>query len=141
MKKRVLLAGVVVLGLLQLARPDLTNPPTKQQNTLKAQVDVPPAVEQVFDRACADCHSHRTRWPWYSQVSPVSWFLRSHIREARQKMNLDDWTDEMSFKDVCQEARVGSMPLKSYLLMHPGAKLSGADVQTLCAWSQQASAH
>lgn len=140
MRRRILLAGVLVFGLLQLARPDLTNPPTKPENTLKAQVEVPVEVERIFDRACADCHSHRTRWPWYSQVSPASWFLRGHIREGRLKMNLDDWTDDMSFKDVCQEARVGTMPLKSYLLLHPGAKLSGGDVQTLCAWSQQASA-
>ncbi len=128
-------ALIVILAAMQLVRPNRLNPPVDSALTLAAQYRVPPDVLDIFNRACIDCHSHRTRWPWYSNVAPASWFLASHVTHGRRKMNLDNWTEEMSFKDVCQEVRVGSMPLKSYLPLHPDARLSPRDVQSICTWS------
>ncbi|MBI5282990.1 MAG: heme-binding domain-containing protein [Candidatus Solibacter usitatus] len=132
------LAAAAAAVLIQFARPARSNPPVKPENTMAAQVETPEAVRLILERACRDCHSHRTRWPWYSQVAPASWLLARHVNQGRQKMNLDDWTEEMSAKDICQETRVGSMPLKGYLALHPEAKLAGQEIQTLCSWSQRA---
>ncbi|MBL0155716.1 MAG: heme-binding domain-containing protein [Bryobacterales bacterium] len=137
--RRGLIALALVLVGIQLVRPARTNPPVAPANTLSAQVDVPPPVDAIFNRACADCHSHRTRWPWYSEIAPVSWLLTHHVNDGRQKMNLDSWDDATSFKDICREVQSGAMPMKGYLILHPDATLSPQDVQAVCAWTQRAS--
>lgn len=137
--RRGLIALALVLVGIQVVRPARTSPPVAPGNTLSAQVDVPPPVAAIFDRACADCHSHRTRWPWYSEIAPVSWLLTHHVNDGRQKMNLDNWDDATSFKDICREVQTGAMPMKGYLILHPEAALSPQDVQAVCAWTQRAS--
>ncbi|MCS7043657.1 MAG: heme-binding domain-containing protein [Bryobacteraceae bacterium] len=136
----VLLVLVVAFAAAQAWRPERTNPPVNAEYALKAQYEVPQEVERILERACGDCHSNRTRWPWYSHVAPVSWMLADHVKDGRRHFNMDDFTEEMSIKDICQEIRVGSMPLKSYLLLHPEAKLSGAEIQAVCAWTREARA-
>ncbi len=142
MKKRwarwALVTVLVVVAGMQAVRPERANPPVHAELTLASQYDVPAGVQRILGRSCGDCHSHRTRWPWYSHVAPASWFLADHVRDGRRHFNLDDFTEEMSLKDVCQEIRTGSMPLKSYLLLHPDAKLSGAEIQTVCEWTRNA---
>ena len=131
-------AIAVVLAGMQLVRPERTNPRVIEDLTLAAQYEVPADVRQVLERACGDCHSNRTKWPWYSHVAPASWLLADHVQDGRRHFNMDDFTEEMSIKDICQEIRVGSMPPKSYLLLHPEGKLSGAEIQTVCAWTRDA---
>lgn len=136
---RWIVAGIAALLVAaQAVRPERTNPPINPELTLQAQYQVPQEVLRTLERACGDCHSHRTRWPWYSHVAPMSWLVADHVRDGRRHFNMDDFTEEMSIKDICQEIRVGSMPLKSYLLLHPEAKLSGAEIQTVCAWTREA---
>ncbi len=137
--RRALLVLALLLAAIQLIRPARTNPPVVPANTLAAQVDVPANVRAIFDRACLDCHSNRTHWPWYSELAPISWLLTQHVNEGRLKMNLDNWDDATSFKDICKEVRTAGMPLKNYLILHPGASLSPADVQAVCAWTERAS--
>jgi len=131
--------AVLLLGA-QAVRPERANPPVDPGNTLQAQYEVTAEVKNILERACSDCHSNRTRWPWYSHVAPFSWMLADHVKDGRRHFNMDDFTEEMSIKDICQEIRVGSMPLKSYLLLHPEAKLTGAEIQTVCAWTSEARA-
>ncbi|MBI4890893.1 MAG: heme-binding domain-containing protein [Acidobacteria bacterium] len=134
------IAGILLalFVLIQAVRPERTNPPVKAGNTLQARYQLPAAIEQVFNRACADCHSNRTRWPWYSHVAPASWLLASHVKDGRRHMNFDDFAEDISLKDICQELRIGAMPMKGYLLLHPDAKLTGAEIQAVCAWTQSA---
>jgi len=133
-----LIGSCVVLVAMQLIRPERSNPPVKPESALDAQYEVPAEVERILERACADCHSNRTKWPWYSQVAPVSWLLADHVKDGRRHMNLDDLSEDVSVKDICKELRLGTMPMKGYLLLHPEAKLSGAEIQAVCAWAGQA---
>ncbi|MEJ5368030.1 MAG: heme-binding domain-containing protein [Bryobacteraceae bacterium] len=133
-----LIAVIVLFAGMQTVRPERSNPKVHPDLTLAAQYEVPADVQRILERSCGDCHSNRTRWPWYSHVAPASWFLADHVKDGRRHFNMDDFTEEMSLKDVCQEIRVGSMPLKSYLLLHPDAKLSGAEIQTVCQWTSNA---
>ncbi len=127
-----------VFFLMQAIRPETANPPTRPGNALKDRYEVPAAVEGVFNRACADCHSNRTRWPWYSRVAPASWLLASHVKDGRRHMNLDDFAEDISLKDICREMRLGTMPMKSYLFLHPDARVAGSEIQSVCAWAQNA---
>lgn len=141
MRKYVVIPVVLVLGI-QLHRPERANPPGDPARAIEAGVEVPPGVRALLDRACADCHSNRTAWPWYSQVAPVSWLVANHVRDGREHLNLSDWPGrhkpEKLLDEICEEVEKDAMPLASYRALHPGAKLSPADKQAICAWTRAA---
>lgn len=131
----------VVFAALQFVRPARTNPPVDAARSLEAHTRITPEVAAILDRSCNDCHSNQTRWPWYSHVAPVSWFVIDHVNEGRQTMNFSDWAQydrshrQGLLKLICREVKSGAMPLNSYLRLHHEAKLSSADAETLCAWA------
>ena len=100
-------------------------------------------MHPVFARACADCHSNETRWPWYSHVAPTSWWVTGHVNHARRHMNLSEWKKydaaraDHKLKSICRMVSDGRMPLPSYLPMHPDARLTPEDVKALCEWTEQ----
>jgi hypothetical protein len=131
--------GIAVMAI-QCIRPARTNPQSDPGDALRRVRPIPAHVAEVFDRACRDCHSNDTRWPWYSHIAPVSWFVIDHVNHGRSHFNYSTWgryTPEDAarlLKNSCELAREGAMPLASYTWMHPGARLSRADVDALCAW-------
>lgn len=136
----------LVIGI-QMIRPTRTNPPVDPSHTLEAVVFVPPRVEGILERACNDCHSDTTTWPWYSNVAPVSWFVIDHVDSGRRHVNFSEWLRRDTknpgeytrerFQAICKQVQTGDMPLTSYLLMHPRAKLSQEDIDTICQWTQR----
>jgi cytochrome c551/c552 len=141
---------LVVLACLfvvaQFSRPARTNPAIDQSLALQAHVQVSPQVASIIDRSCADCHSNKTRWPWYSNVAPVSWLVIDHVNHGRSHLNFSEWgrynrrEAEGMLNEICKEVKSGAMPLSSYTPMHPGSKLSTEDVKTLCDWTNAESA-
>ena len=138
----IFLAALVLSLAVQLIRPARTNPPTDPARTLAARVPVPADVAQILDRACKDCHTHDTTWPWYSNVAPVSWLLIDHVNHGRRHVNFSDWASYSAsdaakhMKDACKMVREGEMPMTSYVWMHDEAKLSQADIDRICAWTE-----
>ena len=136
-------SAAAILGAIaiQFVRPARTNPVTVPERTLAAQVKISREVGTVLDRACRDCHSNDTRWPWYSNVAPISWFVIDHVDHGRRHLNYSDWAQydadaaQRLLKNVCAFARKDTMPLPSYLRMHREARLSDADVSALCDWT------
>lgn len=135
------LVVVVVLIGLQFVRPARTNPAVDQSQTIHARLQVNPQVAAILDRSCQDCHSNTTRWPWYSNVAPVSWFLIDHVNHGRSHMNISEWGSldnrqaGKKLEEMCEEVEDGAMPLASYTRIHWGAKLSPEDIKTLCEWT------
>jgi hypothetical protein len=135
----IILVGAFVV--IQFIRPARTNPAIDPTQTIEASLQVSPQAEALFERSCNDCHSHKTRWPWYSNVAPVSWFVIGHVNDGRSAMNLSQWggydKDKQShrLRDMCEQVQDGEMPLSSYTPLHPGSKLSADDVKTLCDWA------
>jgi hypothetical protein len=140
--KLLALAVAILFVSVQFVRPNKTNPPVVQAQTIEAHVNVTPEVAGIFERACKDCHSHRTEWPWYAQVAPVSWFVTDHVEQGRENLNFSRWSaynrEQAGWLlgTMCMTAKRGTMPLSSYTRMHHASRLSPLDVQTLCAWSQ-----
>lgn len=132
-----LIAGGV---LIQLVRPARTNPPTDRLRALRSGKDAPAATAGVLQRACRDCHSNDTRWPWYSNVAPVSWFVIDHVNHGRRHFNYSEWAKyepaeaAKLMRNSCELSRKGEMPLPSYMLMHGDTRLSSDDVNALCSW-------
>jgi len=91
-----------------------------------------PQTRALAVRACYDCHSDETTWPWYSQVAPVSWLVTRHVIEGRRKLNFSEWgVRGVEVNEVTRAIRSGKMPTGDFLLMHPDAKLTDAERQQL----------
>ncbi len=87
-----------------------------------------PQTRELFVRACADCHSNQTRWPWYSHIAPVSWLVQRDVEEGRSKLNLSLWgSAKQELDDIPEVIREGSMPPRIYLPTHPEARLSPSE--------------
>jgi Haem-binding domain len=143
--KKILKWAAISLGIAllvsQFIRPAKTNPPVDEASTMSARLQVTPEVEAILNRSCIDCHSHKTVWPWYSQIAPVSWFLTHDVNEGRRHWNVSNWPTDLKrsthrLEEMCEQVEKGEMPLPIYLVMHPTAKLTGADKKTLCDWAK-----
>ena len=140
------LVALVCFVAVQFVRPAKTNPTAEASQAIESHLQVTPQVAAILDRSCNDCHSNKTRWPWYSNVAPVSWFVIDHVNEGRENMNFSEWGKYEQplarnlLKQICRETRAGVMPLSSYTPMHPGSKLSQDQVKALCDWSGSESA-
>jgi mono/diheme cytochrome c family protein len=86
-------------------------------------------TRELAARACFDCHSNETFWPWYSNVAPVSWLVQRDVDEGRDALNFSDWSRRYEEAgEAAEEVREGGMPPRSFLLLHPTARLT-ADEQ------------
>jgi hypothetical protein len=147
MKKTLQVLKWIVIGLIvvflgiQFIRPARTNPAVDESQTIFARAQMTPPVASIFNRSCVDCHSSKTAWPWYTNVAPVSWFIVDHVNTGRKNMNLSEWgkldsaRQDRKLRQICDEVTDGAMPLSTYTPLHPGSKLSPADVKTLCDWT------
>jgi hypothetical protein len=129
------LGALAVLGALQLVPLNRSNPP------VTADFDGPPEVERVLRRSCYDCHSNETEWTWTAYLAPVSWLVVRDVHRARDAYNLSAW-GRMDPEDraelpheMVEEVEDGEMPLPAYLLIHPEARVSAADLAVLRAWA------
>jgi len=143
MKRRIRSTALVLLlgfAVAQLIQPNTQNPPIDVKRSLWSDQRVDPRVAGIMRRACANCHSNGTKWPWYARISPVSWWLASHVSNGRAKLNLDDWTAASAaqadkLEEIYDSIVKSKMPMASYLLMHPEARLSPAERDILLAWA------
>ena len=144
--KWALIIAAVAFVAGQFVRPAQTNPPVDPNRALETIVHVPPHVAATLQRACKDCHSNETHWPWYASVAPTSWFVIDHVNHGRRHLNFSEWNrgpgkepqDSIDrLRAMCREVQSGAMPLDSYLWIHWGAKLSADDVRRLCEWTEE----
>jgi hypothetical protein len=130
MKKIILYAGIgafILFLLLQLVPVDRTNPPITQEIKWDS-----PETRELAQRACFDCHSNETVWPWYSYVAPISMRVVDHVEHGRFHLNFSQWDGENGeLDDVIETLEEGEMPLRDYLLLHPEARLSDAEAEQL----------
>lgn len=130
--------AVAFLGI-QFVPVERTNPPIDPEMTFQAKVNVPPYIDKLVRTSCYDCHSHETKWPWYSYVAPVSWLVSKDVREGRTQLNFSEWDYSMfravgRLDQMAEEVYQDRMPLPIYLSMHAEAKLSPADKDSLLDW-------
>jgi mono/diheme cytochrome c family protein len=108
-----------------------TNPPVVQE----PQWDTT-QTRDLAQRACFDCHSNETVWPWYSNVAPVSWLVQRDVNEGRQRLNFSDWGRVRELDDIPRVVKSGEMPLPIFLIMHPEARLTQAEKDALVSGLQ-----
>ncbi len=140
MKNKIWLAIPVALLAIQFIQPDIRNPPVVAAMDIQQVANPPADVQAVLKAACYDCHSNETRYPWYSRVAPVSWWVANHVDEGREALNfstfgaLSPGDRSEILEEAGEKVTEGEMPLASYTWMHPEARLSAAQRNLLGGW-------
>jgi hypothetical protein len=134
--------AAVLLGafflLAQTIRIEKSNPP------MRSDIAAEPSVKPLLRRACYNCHSNETVWPWYSNVAPASWLVGSDVKEARQRMNFSEWGAYSSERQhskliaITDEMKDAGMPPWYYSLVHSESHLTEAERNEIKAWTARA---
>ena len=148
MSRRLKQASAVFVGVfaaVQLIRPDFTAPPTDVARTIQAQHGTTSGFVAVLDRACSDCHSNNTAWPWYTRIAPLSWAVAYGVSAGRKAVNFSEWASyspeqqRLLLVVSCDDVTRGKMP-GPYALLHPEMRLSAQDIEAICTAARQGEA-
>ena len=131
MSRRAIFLSILGIGVLVLVGLQLVpygrnhaNPPVQTAPQWDS-----PRTRELFTRACADCHSNETVWPWYSNIAPVSWLVQRDVDEGREKFNISIGSGKAD--ESAEKVADGEMPLAIYTILHPEANLTAAEKQEL----------
>lgn len=140
MKKKIGIGLLVVIVGMQFFRIDKTNPPVIGGEDIIAMTDPSEEVQTILKNSCYDCHSNEVKYPWYTNIAPVSWFVGDHIEEGREHLNFSTWAQYSEkkrahkLKECVEEVEEHEMPLESYTWMHSEAKLTEEQREMLEDW-------
>ena len=138
--KKTLLVLLIALVAIQFIRPVKNTDTTVNPQDIAQLYPVPDSVMHILQKACYDCHSNNTRYPWYFNVQPVAWWMDGHIKDAKKELNFSEFGKRplvkraKKLKKSAKEVQEGDMPLDSYLWIHKDAILTDAEKQTLEDW-------
>lgn len=144
MLKRILLAVLIVLIVIQFIQPSKNNGPAKTATDITHAVTVPDTVMTLLKTACYDCHSDSTRYPWYNHISPVNWWLRNHINEGKRHLNFSEFTGTTykrqmrRLDETAEQTEKHEMPIETYLWIHKDARLNDAQRKLIADWAKNA---
>ncbi|MBP1624273.1 MAG: hypothetical protein H6Q07_2293 [Acidobacteria bacterium] len=126
---------VAALVAAQFVRIEKTNP------TVRADISADPDIKLILKRACYDCHSNETVWPWYSNVAPASWLLANDVSGGRQKLNFSEWGNfsgerqSQMLNEIGEEVESAGMPLWYYSIFHSESKLTREERNQIKKWT------
>lgn len=135
----VLLAALIAIQFFHPKRNKSEGP---QPNYIGKVYAIPDDVQSIMAKACNDCHSNNTRYPWYSKIQPVHWWLNKHVLEGKKKINYDEYTNRPlryqyhKLEETIEMVKEGEMPLNSYTWTHKDAKLTEEEKAKITGWAQ-----
>jgi hypothetical protein len=138
--KIILIVLLMILIIIQFFHPEKNISSAKSPIHISALYPVPADVRRILGKACNDCHSNNTRYPWYNNIQPVAWWLDDHIQEGKRELNFDEFASYPlrkqyhKLEEVSEQLKEGHMPLGSYTLIHTDAKLTDPEKATLNDW-------
>jgi hypothetical protein len=141
MIKKILLFLLFALIVIQFIHPKSNKSTGVHPNYIGNAFFIPEDVKPILTKACNDCHSNNTRYPWYSKIQPVDWWLTSHIKDGKKSLNFDEYTHRSlryqyhKMEETIDMVKEDKMPLNSYLWIHKDAKLTGDEKNKLIAWA------
>lgn len=136
----VLLVAFVIIQFIPSDRP--ANQPVSGQDIFEME-EIPPEVGIILKKACYDCHSQSVKYPWYSDVAPVSWLVARDVKMGREHLDFGKW-GELSKRDqikvlgeIAEEVEDENMPMQIYINMHSEADLTEKQRELIVNWSEQ----
>lgn len=144
MKKKIFLGLLAIFVIIQFIRPEKNNSDDRTYD-ISTAYQVPQNVASVMKAACNDCHSNHTRYPWYSNIQPIGWWLNNHIEHGKGHLNFSAFTSKRvavqnhKFEEIVEMVEEKKMPIPSYTNfgLHPEANLSDDQRQALIDWSEK----
>ncbi len=137
--KRILLVLLIIFIIAQAFRTGKNTSNDTTKDISKTYV-VPENVKAILTKACNDCHSNSTRYPWYAEIQPVSWWLGNHIKDGKRHLNFNEFDGYRiarqyeKLEECIKEVKEGGMPLSSYTLIHRDAILTDAEKKIFFDW-------
>lgn len=141
MLKKILLFLLVVLVVIQFIHPRKNKAEGAQPNFIGNTFPVPESVKAILAKACNDCHSNNTIYPWYSRIQPVDWWMNNHVQEGKRELNLDEYINKPlryqyhKMEEIAEQVKEGEMPLNSYTWIHKDAILTETEKKELINWA------
>jgi hypothetical protein len=142
MLKKIVIGLLIILVVIQFIRPEKNISKAAQPHNITEAYPVPANIQHILQRACNDCHSNNTTYPWYAEIQPAGLWLAHHIDEGKAELNFDEFTtyspkkQAHKLEEVAEMVEKGEMPLKSYTLIHKSAILNTEDAAALQAWAK-----
>lgn len=150
--RRILMFLIVAFVAIQFIQPGKNNQSMDMSNDITTVVNVPDTVQKLLKRACYDCHSNFTNYPWYSNIQPVGWWLKDHIDEGKGHLNFQEFAlvkandryktvalrQDHKLEEVEETVESGEMPLKSYTFIHTESKLNEEQQKLILSWVDSA---
>ena len=130
MIKKIAIGLTALVVVIQFFRIDKTNPVIVQENDFITITNPPENIQHLLKSACYDCHSNESKYPWYTNIAPISWWVKDHINEGRDELNFSEWgtykekRQKHKLKETIEVLEEGEMPLESYLIIHDEAKMT-----------------
>lgn len=137
--KKIMVALLVILLMMQAFRPT-KNLSANTENDISVSYAVPTEVKTILAKACNDCHSNKTEYPWYANIQPVAFWLNDHVVDGKRHMNFNEFNkyriakQYKKLEECIDEVKDGEMPLESYTMIHKNAILTEAEKTTLTNW-------
>ena len=141
MLRKILISLLVIFVVIQFIHPSKNRSAGPHPGYIGNVYTVPTDVKPILEKACNDCHSNNTNYPWYSYIQPVDWWLTNHINDGKKELNFDEYTTRSpryqyhKMEEVEEMINDGEMPLDSYTWIHKNAKLTPAEKNKIISWA------
>ena len=142
MLKKIGLGILIVIVLLQFIPTKKNQTSIVSANSIERKYNTPENVQAILKKACFDCHSNNTVYPWYSHIQPIGFWLNNHINEGKEELNFTEFNSyenkkaRKKMEKVISSQEKGWMPLSSYTLIHKDAILSSDEKKTVIDWAK-----
>ena len=142
MVRRTILIILIILVVIQFIRPTKNISAATSPGDIVHVYNVPADVNDILKRACNDCHSNNTNYPWYSNIQPVGWWLQHHVNDGKNELNFSEFAtytpkrQRHKMDETAETVEKKDMPLDSYLWIHQEAKLNDAERKILIDWAK-----
>lgn len=141
MIKKILLVLLAALIVIQFIHPKKNKSEGPQPNFIGNSFEIPEDVKTIMAKACNDCHSNNSKYPWYTNFQPVHWWMEGHIKDGKKHLNFDEYTHKSlryqfhKMEETVEMVKDGKMPLNSYTWMHNYAKLTQDEKNKIINWA------
>ncbi len=141
--KKTFLFLLMVLGIAQFFGPDKNEGDVASVGAFLNETNPPENVKAILKAGCFDCHSNVTRYPWYSRITPVNYWMADHIKHGKKHFNVSNWEGssvtrkDHKFEELIEMVEDKNMPPKSYTWMHTKGKLTNSQVLAVVDWAKQ----
>ena len=141
--KKIMLVLLLVFLIAQFFRPEKNDGDLKSIHAFLAETNPPKEVKLILEKACFDCHSDVTKYPWYNAITPVNYWLADHVKHGKKHFNVSDWEGNSTkrkdhkIEEVIETVESKQMPLESYTITHKDAKLTDAEIAAVIDWAKK----